>query len=173
MAESHVAISISWMGHTKNKHTHKKKHDDMLSCCATKKWYNIFGMYNKPNLVNPDQWPFTRCWGSSLPPGWGSSPRPAQSRTMSAADLAVTTDRLGCWPPGTRPALQHSTYMPDMLPAFFNLFQTHLVFIFIEMRPIGSTYSASVRVVPVTYPSNLVTQIILSFIDYFMYRHSI
>ena len=38
MAEIHVAVSISWMGHTK-KQTHtknKKKHDDMLSCCATK-----------------------------------------------------------------------------------------------------------------------------------------
>ena len=31
-------MSIIWMGH-KNKQTHKhtKKHDDMLSCCATKK----------------------------------------------------------------------------------------------------------------------------------------
>ena len=38
MAEIHVAVSISWMGHTKKQtNTHKKKHDDMLSCCATKK----------------------------------------------------------------------------------------------------------------------------------------
>ena len=40
MAEIHVAVSISWMGHT-NKHTHthtKNKHDDMLSCCAIKNY---------------------------------------------------------------------------------------------------------------------------------------
>ena len=36
MDEIHLVKSIIWMGQ-KNKHTHKKKHDDMLSCCATKK----------------------------------------------------------------------------------------------------------------------------------------
>ena len=42
MAEIHVAVSISWMGHT-NAHTkkNKKKHDDMLSCCATKNYMNL------------------------------------------------------------------------------------------------------------------------------------
>ena len=35
MAEIHLVMSKIWMGH-KNTQTHKK-HDDMLSCCATKK----------------------------------------------------------------------------------------------------------------------------------------
>ena len=45
MAAIHVAVSISWMGHT-NTHTKKKKHDDMLSCCATKKYGSVQGLHS-------------------------------------------------------------------------------------------------------------------------------
>ena len=45
VAEIYVAVSISWMGHTKkqtNTHTKKQKHDDMLSCCTTKNVWKFF-----------------------------------------------------------------------------------------------------------------------------------
>ena len=52
MAEIHVAVSISWMGHTKkqtNTQTKKtKKHDDMLSCCATKNRGEITARTGQP-----------------------------------------------------------------------------------------------------------------------------